>query len=108
MAGPLIAPIANVWTETIERSRKDLQAQVQPLLDRGVPLTTQLLGGPPHEALEMLSDDAALVVVGSSGRGSIGRKVLGSVSCHVVQHARCPVVVIPPAVSKQWESPPQP
>jgi nucleotide-binding universal stress UspA family protein len=95
MAGPLIAPGADAWGETIERSRKDLMSQVESLRDGSVRLTTKLLGGPPHDALESLSRDADLLVVGSHGRGAVGRTVLGSVSSHVCRHARCPVVVVP-------------
>src|ERR671920_250830 len=34
-----------------------------------------------------------LIVVGTRGRGVIGRALMGSVSDSVVRHARCPVVV---------------
>ena len=37
---------------------------------------------------------AALVVVGSRGRGAIRRALMGSVSSHVVHSAPCPVVVV--------------
>ncbi len=39
--------------------------------------------------------DAELVVVGRRGLGAVRSLVLGSVSRHVVQHATCPVLVVP-------------
>jgi nucleotide-binding universal stress UspA family protein len=39
---------------------------------------------------------ADLIVVGTHGRGAVGRLFLGSVSDHVVRHARCPVMVVRP------------
>ena len=39
--------------------------------------------------------DAELIVVGRRGLGAVRSLVLGSVSSYVVQHATCPVLVVP-------------
>lgn len=41
---------------------------------------------------------ADLLVVGSQGQGEFMSMLLGSSSMHCVQHAPCPVVVVPPRV----------
>jgi nucleotide-binding universal stress UspA family protein len=38
--------------------------------------------------------DADLIVMGSHGRGSLGRALLGSVSEAVVRHSPCPVMIV--------------
>jgi len=50
----------------------------------------------PVTTLLRLAEDAALVVVGSRGRGPARRLLLGSVSAVVSKHAPCPVVVVRP------------
>jgi nucleotide-binding universal stress UspA family protein len=42
------------------------------------------------------AEHADLIVVGTHERGAVGRLFLGSVSDHVVRHARCPVMVVRP------------
>ncbi len=96
MAGPMLAPGADLWADTIESTREMLDEQVKPLKDaEGLTWRTELVGGPPYEALEEASAEADLLVVGNHGRGAFRRAFLGSVSRHVCRHARCPVVVIP-------------
>lgn len=49
--------------------------------------------GGARDALLAHSHEAAMVVVGSHGRGPVRTLVLGSVGVWLVKHARCPVVV---------------
>ncbi|HEX6567920.1 MAG TPA: universal stress protein [Acidimicrobiales bacterium] len=57
---------------------------------------TAVAGGPASLLLDA-AEEADLVVIGRRGLGGFGRLMLGSVSEHVARHARCPVVVLPPA-----------
>jgi len=51
----------------------------------------------PREQLLELSKRAALVVVGSRGRGKVRRLLLGSVGVALVRHSACPVVIHRPS-----------
>lgn len=59
-----------------------------------VPVVTSLVCGDPIQALISESRGAALLVVGSRGRGHILGTVLGSVSQTVLNDARCPIAVV--------------
>jgi nucleotide-binding universal stress UspA family protein len=62
--------------------------------DRKVTINKEMVYSTPAPALIKSSDEAEMIVVGSSGRGLLARSLLGSVSSTVVRHARCPVAVI--------------
>jgi nucleotide-binding universal stress UspA family protein len=51
--------------------------------------------GHPAQVPLRAAGGAQLLVVGSRGHGTFAGIMLGSVSQHCVQHAPCPVVVVP-------------
>lgn len=60
-----------------------------------VPMTWEAVQGHPAWVLVAAAEQADLLVVGSRGHGGFVGMLLGSVSQHVMSHARCPVVVVP-------------
>lgn len=59
----------------------------------GLRVTSVVVPGSPADALLDRAGDAAVVVVGTHGRGGFTGLLLGSVSLKVAAHAPCPVVV---------------
>jgi len=88
---------AVVWQE--DDGRRVLEEAVKIAEDatktcRRIDIASELRHSPPVPTLVDLSEEADMVVVGSYGRGAIGRFFLGSVSSGVVRRASCPVAVI--------------
>lgn len=89
-----------------DRARKEL-AEVA--ADFGIEerATRLVAGWPEADALSSLAtaEQAAMVVVGSRGRGGIRSALLGSVSFELTRTAPCPVVVVPPEAGRSFGSP---
>jgi len=64
--------------------------------DAGIPLDIRVAYGDPADELMDLAEreNVDVIVIGSSGKGFIKRKVLGSVSHKVVKNAKCSVYVV--------------
>lgn len=79
-----------------ERQRLRLEADLEPWRDKhpGVSLVAEAVPGHPGHLLAAASQHAALVVVGSRGRGVLKETLLGSVSQAVLHHGQCPVAIL--------------
>ena len=80
-----------------ERVLADSVAQVTGEQAAGspVPVVPRVVQGPAAQVLLDAARGARLLVVGSRGHGTLAGVLLGSVSQHCVQHAPCPVLVVP-------------
>jgi nucleotide-binding universal stress UspA family protein len=59
-------------------------------------VTVKAVHGFPVEELVNASKEADMIVLGSRGAGGFTRLMLGSTAGQVVQHAHCPVLIVPP------------
>jgi nucleotide-binding universal stress UspA family protein len=59
-------------------------------------VTVKAVHGFPVEEIINASKDADIVVLGSRGVGGFSRMLMGSTAGQVVQHAHCPVLIVPP------------
>ncbi len=84
--------------ETREERARSAQAVVFEARATGVDATFILWEGEPGSGILSVaeSESADLIIVGSHGRGTVGRYFLGSVSDYIVHHASCPVLVVRP------------
>ena len=84
----------------VDQVRSSRETAAQDLVSRGraagVRVNFLIWDGDPGESIvdAARSEQVDLVVVGSHGRGQVGRFLIGSVSDHVVRHAHCPVLVV--------------
>jgi nucleotide-binding universal stress UspA family protein len=87
------------WDEVRDRRHAAAQELVGRGRAIGVTVSFLVWTGDPGESIVSAAEaeSADLVVVGTHGRGTIGRLLLGSVSDHVVRNAPCPVLVVRPA-----------
>ena len=92
-----LASGAGVLRMDQRRAAREAAAQAIVVAGRRAGVRVRFLvweGEPGPAIVEAAASEAAdLVVVGSHGRGRVGRLVLGSVSDHVVRHASCPVLI---------------
>jgi nucleotide-binding universal stress UspA family protein len=68
-----------------------------------VPVVAEVVHGRPRRVLANATATAALIVVGSHGRGAAEGLILGSVSQAVMRRAACPVAVTPTAAAAPEE-----
>jgi nucleotide-binding universal stress UspA family protein len=84
----------------IDQERSRVESDAQRLVARaravGARATFLVWEGDPAEAIIEASEaeGADLIVLGSHGRGVIGRLVLGSISARVADGARCRVLIV--------------
>jgi nucleotide-binding universal stress UspA family protein len=83
------------WDPDVDPAR-EFDAAVQDLFPEEKPsrLTLSVHKGDPAQVLIDKSHGAAMLVVGTRGRGGFSSLLLGSVSSKCIHHSSCPVLVV--------------
>jgi nucleotide-binding universal stress UspA family protein len=81
-----------------ERREQQAQALVERGRQQGIDVSFLVWTGDPGDQIVSAAEAERvdMVLVGSHGRGAMGRLFIGSVSEHVVRNAPCPVLVVRP------------
>jgi nucleotide-binding universal stress UspA family protein len=95
-AGPVVGPDEAERIHTADTVAADAVLAATAAAIGPIPMRQVVLEGSPGDAIcEFASSEhAALIVVGSHGKGFISKTFLGSVSSHVLANATCPVLVV--------------
>lgn len=99
--GSLLLP-GGRFRARVDQVRERREQLAQALVERGraagVDVSFLIWTGDPGDMIvEAASAERAdMILVGSRGRGTVGRLLLGSVSEHVARNAACPVLVVRP------------
>jgi len=97
-AGPVAYPgDADLTAEARKKVQEETDSALEKLdeKDRPPSVTVEARNGFPATELLKAAEDADMIVTGSRGAGGFAKLMLGSVSSQIVQHAHCPVVVVP-------------
>ena len=85
--------------------RHDAERQGHELIEALADTELTVLEGDPVERLTEASTDLDLLVVGSRRYGPVRRVLLGGVSVALIDHAHCPVLVVPRGVHAETAEP---
>ena len=85
--------------DEVRKMQDAVIAEVQDQPNGGkIAVERNVVKGRPADTLILASQGAAMLVVGSRGRGGFRGLLLGSVSQQIAQHASCPVVIVRPDI----------
>ncbi|HUN62975.1 MAG TPA: universal stress protein [Candidatus Sulfotelmatobacter sp.] len=82
--------------EAKEAATKALEQFAQPLVEAGWPVESQVILANPRHGLTQSAKEwrADLLMIGSHGRGTVSRLLLGSTAQTVLRHAECSVEIV--------------
>jgi len=107
---PAVRGVPGGRVERMDQRRAERERAAQQLVvrgrDAGVPVSFMVWEGEPGQSIvdAAAAEQVDLIVVGTHGRGTVGRLLIGSVSDYVLRNAPCPVLVVRPIVVMRQET----
>ncbi len=97
LAGKEVAGFFNEAVQTIiDEARQQLNDLAEELKSEGLTVTSLVETGAPQQRILEIADteQVSAIILGSHGKSNLSTALLGSVSDHVIRHAKQPVLVI--------------
>lgn len=111
MGGMVVTPLPPDFgrddVKTHAQETLDMEFKEAGVAEAGVVASGRLAEGHPAQELLRAAEGAAMLVLGSRGRGGFRDLLLGSVTNHCTHHATSPVVVVPKGHRGHHRSHPQ-
>jgi nucleotide-binding universal stress UspA family protein len=94
---PVVGPADQPIADSLQGAAEEMTQRAVSRLGDAKPASVQVraLSGFVVKELIDASSDADMLVIGSRGRSGLSRLVLGSVGHELVEHAKCPIVLVP-------------
>jgi universal stress protein A len=92
-----LAPVPIDMSAIMARVNDSLASEEARVRAAGISCETAVLVGRPDAEIvaRASATDAQLIVMGTHGRSGLAHALLGSIAERVVQHAPCPVLIVP-------------
>jgi nucleotide-binding universal stress UspA family protein len=98
LTGPALDATLELRPRILDGAGRALEGLMKRREGSGVAMMSLVREGEPDEVIRraIAEEGAGLVVMGTHGRGRLGRALLGSVAMDVVRSSPVPVIVVPP------------
>ncbi len=89
---------SNALAKNVARGEETIADLVHKLQEAGLEVKSEILEGPPADAILRVADvrQCDLIVMGNRGHGQVSSLLVGSVSHKVIAHAKVPVLIARP------------
>jgi nucleotide-binding universal stress UspA family protein len=91
-------PLVAIEDPAYDRAQADMQRVLAERPPELLATGDVLAGRPGHTLVDACAEGVDLLVTGSRSYGPLAGALVGSVSRHLVDHAPCPVVIVPRGV----------
>lgn len=89
-------PTAEVAAQVSDAARRHLDATTARLKEQGIDVAAVLRSGAPADEIQSVAKEigADLIIMGTHGRGALGRALLGSTANAIIRTSNTPVITI--------------
>jgi len=88
--------VSDCLSQAFQSLQDEALQQIRPVEDELIEVTARIESGVPKTKIVEIAEEenVSTIVLVSHGRSNVSAVLLGSVSDHVIRHAKCPVIIV--------------